>query len=675
MGEESVLPPRPLSPAWARQRLEQLGARLEQTCRALADSPVSLFLLLCATNAVLLPYANIRHDATLYAVQALNKAEPGHFDQDLYFIHGSQDKYSLFSTLAAPLTSVLGVRPAFFLLFLVFNGLFLLGLQRLVLAVVPDRALAVAALLCVAVVAVPYSGGGVFRVNESFTTPRLLANALVLLGLERLLAGRTLAAALLLAAALPAHPLMAFPGVLIAVAWWMLTHLPRWAWLAAAGTAVLLLAVTLAYPPLAFRLFGTMEPEWREEVRLVNPYNFPAEWSLYDWLGVATALVLAVAAAFNLRTERPAAARLLLVTGVVAVVGVLGMVVATALPYALPIQGQPYRALWLLQLWPVPLTIWLCGRLWQHGTGGRLLALALMAGLTLGIAALQSKAVVVFAAGAMAVLYWGRLQRQGSWGWWAAGSTLAGGLLLWQVMNVGSLAQSWQDLRQFLDDLELVYAVLGALENGFRWLLVLGLLAALAGVALTSGRFRAAALAVALGCHGAFFLLGQLPPTGATAFAQEDEVRFVADFLDERRPETPHPVVYWPGARLDRLWLDLRVNTYFEIQQLSGVIFSRGTSLEGRRRCLLVRRFELERLRQIQGRAGEWQWNRYARVFDPDGGPGGPPDVEDLRRLADEPGLDYMILPWEFPGLYVRTHGRYFVYDCQTVRSSGPRRF
>src|SRR5207253_3172127 len=38
---------------------------------------------------------------------------------------------------------------------------------------------------------------------------------------------------------------------------------------------------------------------------------------------------------------------------------------AESLPYALPLQGQPYRALWILKMLQIPLAVWFAAKLWQ----------------------------------------------------------------------------------------------------------------------------------------------------------------------------------------------------------------------------------------------------------------------------------------------------------------------
>src|SRR5690242_19940574 len=93
--------------------------RIAASLRALRDRPATLFLVLFALNALVLPYAGFIHDARLYGVQVLNKVEGGAFADDLFFRYGSQDKFSLFSTAVAPAAAVLGIDTTFFILYLI----------------------------------------------------------------------------------------------------------------------------------------------------------------------------------------------------------------------------------------------------------------------------------------------------------------------------------------------------------------------------------------------------------------------------------------------------------------------------------------------------------------------------------------------------------------------------
>src|SRR5207237_2077272 len=119
------------SPTWLSRSLEAV--------HELAARPGCLFCLLLALNALARPYAQFAHDARLYSVQVLHQLEPEVYAGDLFLRFGSQDQFSLFSRLAAPLVSFLGLEASFFALYLVFNALFLWGLKKFVEALIDDR--------------------------------------------------------------------------------------------------------------------------------------------------------------------------------------------------------------------------------------------------------------------------------------------------------------------------------------------------------------------------------------------------------------------------------------------------------------------------------------------------------------------------------------------------------
>src|SRR5438270_7254260 len=97
--------------------------RAVDALRRLAAHPSCFFCLLLAVNAGARPYAGITHDARLYSIQVLNQLDPSAYSDDLFFRYGSQDQFSIFSRCAAPLVALLGLEPAFFLLYVVCNSL------------------------------------------------------------------------------------------------------------------------------------------------------------------------------------------------------------------------------------------------------------------------------------------------------------------------------------------------------------------------------------------------------------------------------------------------------------------------------------------------------------------------------------------------------------------------
>lgn len=59
-------------------------------------------------------YWGIDHDATLYLGQALAQRWPGNFANDLFFLHGSQGRYTLFPWLTGWLVGWLDPIAVFF---------------------------------------------------------------------------------------------------------------------------------------------------------------------------------------------------------------------------------------------------------------------------------------------------------------------------------------------------------------------------------------------------------------------------------------------------------------------------------------------------------------------------------------------------------------------------------
>src|SRR5688500_3578418 len=65
-------------------------ARLCPGLDRLADAPGAVLCLMLALNALLVPYIGLDHDARLYAIQAVERVQPGRYADDLYLRFGSQ---------------------------------------------------------------------------------------------------------------------------------------------------------------------------------------------------------------------------------------------------------------------------------------------------------------------------------------------------------------------------------------------------------------------------------------------------------------------------------------------------------------------------------------------------------------------------------------------------------
>jgi hypothetical protein len=668
MSDTQASSPHPGPPGTAASGPASLLCRTGEVLRQLSVRPGCLLLAMLALNALFLPYRGMYHDANLYGLQVANQVQGGAFADDLFLRYGSQDKYSLFSRGGAPLAAVLGVRATFLLLYVAGTALFFWALMRLVFALLEDRRVATLGLLALAVALPSVGGHGIFHINESFFTPRLLANALVLLGLERMLAGRPLVALSLLAGSMLLHPLMGFAGLLLFVSWVLLGRLPlRWlAGLAGAGSLAIL--AVLLVPSLGKPFFGYMDPAWKAEVYGGLPCLLSTEWSARDWLTVFVGLGVVLLAWWQWRGD-PRSGRFLASLALVTLLGIVGSVLVCFLPYALTLQGQPFRVLWLAQTFQYPLAVGLAWQWWQR-PGGRILAVLLV-----GYLAAPPFLAVALAGGLLVAVFLALLlrtapePRRARWVWLSLASGVATVLIVQTVYSWAALIALWPRVVALVDVADGLHAFPVLIAPGLRLVLGLGVVAVLARLTGWGAGFRVAALVLTLAMQ---FLGGvgpHLPGVRERARLYHADLQFVQGYLRQRARTHPRkPTVYWPNDRLDHLWFDLRVPSYFSMPQLAGNVFSRGTAMEGQRRAALVAPFELEMARHNRIMLPPHKPRQLEAMFREDL-QADPPGVADLLNLCADEDLDLAVVRQGYPGLYAATNGTWYLYDCEELRS------
>jgi hypothetical protein len=193
-------------------------------------------------------------------------------------------------------------------------------------------------------------------------------------------------------------------------------------------------------------------------------------------------------------------------------------------------------------------------------------------------------------------------------------------------------------------------------------LLIAGLWSAAKGV----GRAGLAAAAVWVGFSGTVFFFQQ-ERGGWDPFAKDRaDVSFVRQFVHEHWPERARaPSVYWP-TEPNHVWFDIPAHSFFSWPQTAGVAFSRGTAMEGQRRALLVRKFEITEMRQLYDPDAFWDFcsGFYRATIDEPG-----PTRQDLIALCKEEELDFVVLSRSFKDLAAGTNGSVFIYDCRSIRN------
>lgn len=660
---------------WWRRSAEALGELVER--------PWLCAAVLLALRSLVRPYWGLVHDAKLYSVQVARHVWPNVYDSDLFFAYGSQDRFSIFSRLMAPLSAAIGIEPSFFVVWTFCAAAIVFAEVLLVRRLIGNRSLAAIALILLAISDVAYGGMHVFRVHEPFLTARLPAVALVLFAFVQLLDKRHVLGVLLLAAAMVLHPLMSLPaflagGAYIASARWKTQRL------AIIGiVAVIAGAMIGLIPSVGEAAFGRMDGEWLRITKEICAHCFLPRWSVSEWGRTCLALAIVFAARFHLP---PAAARLAFWVGFTAIGGLAVAAYAEWTQYAFLIQGQASRAVWLAELLAHPLGLLLAARLWQarsdvlparwlraKNVGRRLAAIPFAAfamqpfvsGSMEGESALQSIGLWIACSLCVAACLHAWAERIGRTA--RLGMAVFGGMLGMSVClsfaQFGSYVALADDLSEGASTLWWVGAHMVSVA-------VIAT-AASAGLAILVCRldvgWRTATLAMStwLAVGAAPFVFDSLRIGPKQMMDDEADVAFVKAFLAANGTgSVPH--VYWP---LDptRTWLEVHGTSYFSWHQMCGIIFCEDLAEVVAARGHLTRPLEVDCMREMG--LPESKWDVPLRMLQTDFSE--PlPQKEDLVRLAQDPALDWIVLKCNFEGLSAADNGSIFIYDAHKLRES-----
>lgn len=618
----------------SRPAHEVLGLRFDRLSPA---AIASLALTLAALWLFGRRYGGIKQDATIYLAQGLRKLDPGLFDKDLFFAYGSQDAYTAFPSLYAPLIEFLGVGGAALLVTVAGQIAFVAASWALVrrIAAGPERWWSLALL---AAVSGYYGGVGVIRLAEPFATARSLAEPMVLAALACMLGARHRLALAWLVLAMPLHPLVAVPGIAVFVLWhawerrWLLWLVP----IALASIAIF----AAAWPGHLPRL----DPTWAAVVVERSPHLFMLQWRLPDWSRLLWGFcVIWMAARFLDASAR----RLAFTIAAVAVTGVaVSGIAVDLLGSALAAGLQFWRAHWLMHCLAIVLVPVAVAGLWRSGNAGRAAAACVAASCCYGRAELPvSLLLAVLAAGL------GAAER--SWPGWMGERTLRLALLAVAcAASVGLLFEVQARLPSVYGATRLPvwtdYVNAAASVGGLLPLALIIWTAACSRFAVAALAAAAAAFAVSV----------------AAWDAREPWPRFVEQASKETNPFQrslpPRAVVFWPGP-YGKAWFALGRPTWFSEDQGAGVVFNRQTAIEYDRR---------ERATRTLRSAME----ACATVEQPDC----RIDVRPARELCDRAGgPDYLVLnariegyaamEWPLPQDIGPGRRSLFLYACNKV--------
>lgn len=517
--------------------------------------PITLTSWLISWVLIQHPYAGLWHDARLYALQAYARLHP-QLTQDLFLVHGSQDNFTLFSPLYAALIQLVGLDTAALALQLFGLGLFYAAAYYFASALTSGWTMWLF-MSSLAALPVHYGASKILAVVEPFATPRLFAEGLSLVGLATLLKGRHALGGLMMLCAGVVHPIMAGCGAALALLW---LAKPK-------ATLILMAYGLLAVIMLAYAEIGPFRPmdsTWFTLAQQRSPFLMTDGWEAPDYNRIIYFSTLLVAAGL---CASGAIKRLSIAALCVGVAGVLlTWLGGNVLHNALLIQLQPWRALWVTETVGLLAYAFLTTR-WHAGQGEKLAVLGFASGWLL----LDGSGGLIGVA-SLAYICWARRR----------GIVLSGKILRW-LWLLPLLAVLWYGLNLYpsIQAARLIHEkslIRSLLNDG-----VVSLLALIGiGWLLVNRPDRRTAVA---GLLGGLALL-------TTSLVTWDERERENLWEGERynalagfRAAIPRDaVVYWPD-KPTYTWFLLERANYMSSEQSAGLVFSRPTALEAKRRA------------------------------------------------------------------------------------------
>jgi hypothetical protein len=650
-------------PAWGEQAYDVL---LDWSRR-----PGRWFCVVLFAHLLFVPYLGIYHDARLYSGQVLSHLRPEIYGHDLFFRFGSQDAFSIFSTIMRPLVAGLGISTAFWVGYAVATSLFVGGALRLTRRLLPDEPIAAMfAGLATVMVPLSYCGLRAMTVHEQFLTSRLMGTALAIWGLSYALESRWKTAVLWLLAALFVHPLMAVGGWLTLIACWI--HLrfggKMLAWMMVGAMAASSLLFLM--PSVASRFLKIVDPVWEDAILRSSWYQYPSRWWWSDWanLGISGLLLLLAL----LRMAPSPQRSFLTAVGLVSILALIGTLLANVLPYALLKQGQPYRALWVLALLRYPLAVRQITAWLREGTPVAQMGSVVLFGCLgspLGLFEVDPRLVLLFFAGIYVVgraLDW----LPTKWGI-AIAAVLA--IMSWQtyvairvLIDVSANLDVILEMHEAREMVSLL-TLIGPAPVGIALVILL---------TIVGKRFAPAVAVCCIAIAAVWFAGLEFVPRTAEYRATWGRFRSDGDFVKETlaKQSFNHPAtIYCDLGRLDLIWTEWDARSYYDWHQTGGFVFSRESAMEGMRRAPLVRPFEFSRIRHQRELMREEGIAQSEAFFGAEVDATPEPTAEDLRMLCSDPEVDYVVSRLHFPGLDFANNGRVFIYDAAALRGKiGP---
>ena len=624
---------------------------------------IAFVLMLLPLWAVTHHYRGFARDGELYAFQAMARVLPS-LGTDLYLQNTSQDQYTVFSPIYAAFIKLLGLQTAEMVLFSICTAWFVIAAWTLTqkLSTSVDAWFSVALLILTSGY---YGAYQIFSYSENYLTARLLAEALTATALSSHVHGWRRLALLIGMLALFVHPLMAVPGVILLICLWIPFRLASI--FAAVGVLTILVFALIASTVSASSgLAEVMDPGWLEVVRERSQFLFLRYWTTTDWEIAARPFVCLTLTALVMPDSR---IRKLCQSTML--VGASGMVVAAIAgsigPVAILLQGQAWRWVWVTAFVSVVFLAPTAVRIWRDDRCGPLCGILLILGWTCssvdGLACVNAALTLWLVRSYLSVTASKYLR-------WAAGAL---GILIVAWIFTNGWTFAWMPIPEYGRESRLIALLREVFGSGITGVLLTVL--AWSGIRKLRSIWSIYLVGVAFLAAGAFTLPASFRQVDTAGTGAE-----LRDFADWRAaiPPSSNVLLVPTGKSASFMWFTLQRPSYLSVAQSAGVVFSRATSLEVRRRSEVLaplgdadwKILTSITARKTQGLKGSSSATTAATTL--------PLTSDILVQVCADPKLNFVIAR-ENVGFDPLTHaapGRFEdwnLYDCHRVRSATPK--
>lgn len=617
---------------------------------------LTLALMLVTLWLLLHGYHGLTGDGQIYAFQALSRIHP-YLATDLYLQNASQDRFTIFSPFYAWFIDLLGLEGAARFLTLLFTAWLLAAAWNFARAITRGGTawLAVAFLL---IVAGDYGGSGVFRFAEPYLTARLPAEALIITALACHAQGRMRLGLLLALGALFVHPLIALPGLILLICLWLPIRVGI---IGVAGSVVATLGVAVVTTtiPVVSHLLPIMDAAWLEVVRERSQFLFLQLWSVQDWnLNAQPFLYLAfTAVAIPDERIRKLCLAAMLVGAAGMAVALIGSLVG---PIAILVQGQAWRWVWISVFMSAVLLPVTALQVWRDDKCGPLCVILLVSGWTLPVA--DGTECVCLAL----VLWVMRTRIPPRTATFFRGVSVALGIAIiaWILIKSWAIVSRppTPSTQGFLGPTKLrdIFGlrISAAVFGGLAWWWIHS----------CRRNFAPMVLCVLFVSLSLFSLPASFKQS--RTFASAADINEFADWINEIPPTST--VLVAPAQDVGSfVWFTLSRPNYLAIDQSAGVVFSRATAIEVRRRSkvllpLMDPNWKMLSSLRINSRS------RYR-----DDATTRPLTAQSLIEVCADPQLGFVISRQDvgfgpLRHVYAGVWKDWNLYDCRKVRSELP---